>query len=69
MSPDACIDKQSYGFRYFLFQLVLEGIRARQLQDTLLMNKRTMERELQQASNSLSFYDMKSARIEDQVHS
>ena len=50
-----------------LFQLVLEGVRARQLQDTLLMNKQTMERELQQASASLNFYDVKAARIEDQV--
>uniref|UniRef100_A0A2N9EF63 E3 ubiquitin protein ligase n=1 Tax=Fagus sylvatica TaxID=28930 RepID=A0A2N9EF63_FAGSY len=48
-------------------KLVLEGVRARQLQDTLLMNKRTMERELQQASASLNFYDVKAARIEDQL--
>jgi hypothetical protein len=51
----------------FLFQLVLEAVRARQLQDTLLMDKRTMEREVQQANASLCFYDMRAARVEDQV--
>ncbi|XP_062100542.1 E3 ubiquitin-protein ligase BRE1-like 1 isoform X1 [Humulus lupulus] len=47
-------------------KLVLEGLRARQLQDKLLMGKRTLEREIQQANSSLNFYDMKAARIEDQ---
>lgn len=49
------------------FQLVLEAVRARQLQDALLMEKRTMEREVQQANTSLCFYDMRAARVEDQV--
>lgn len=31
------------------------------------MEKRTMEREVQQGNASLCFYDMKAARIEDQV--
>ncbi|XP_025015584.2 E3 ubiquitin-protein ligase BRE1-like 1 isoform X2 [Ricinus communis] len=49
-------------------KLVLEGLRARQLRDTLLMDKRTMEREIQQANISLDFYNVKAARIDDQVH-
>ncbi|GMI80790.1 hypothetical protein HRI_001748300 [Hibiscus trionum] len=48
-------------------QLVLEGLRAKQLQDTLLLEKHTMEKEIQQASASLDFYNMKAARIEDQL--
>ncbi|GMI74091.1 REDUCED DORMANCY 4, histone mono-ubiquitination 1 [Hibiscus trionum] len=48
-------------------KLVLEGLRAKQLQDTLLLEKHTMEKEIQQASASLDFYNMKAARIEDQL--
>ncbi|XP_042959417.1 E3 ubiquitin-protein ligase BRE1-like 1 isoform X2 [Carya illinoinensis] len=48
-------------------KLVLEGVRTRQLQDTLIMEKRTMEREVQQANASLCFFDMKASRIEDQL--
>lgn len=48
-------------------QLVLEGVRARQKQASLVMEKRAMEREIQQANATLNFYDMKAARIEDQV--
>ncbi|KAJ0112961.1 hypothetical protein Patl1_00150 [Pistacia atlantica] len=48
-------------------KLVLEGVRARQMQDALLMEKRTMEREIQRANASFNFYDMKAARIEDQI--
>ncbi|KAK8630388.1 hypothetical protein V6N13_079184 [Hibiscus sabdariffa] len=48
-------------------KLVLEGLRAKQLQDTLLFEKHTMEKEIQQASASLDFYNMKAARIEDQL--
>lgn len=48
-------------------QLVLEGVRARQLQDSLIMEKRSLEREIKQAKLSLNFYDVKAARIEDQV--
>uniref|UniRef100_A0A5B7BUQ2 E3 ubiquitin protein ligase n=1 Tax=Davidia involucrata TaxID=16924 RepID=A0A5B7BUQ2_DAVIN len=48
-------------------KLVLEGVRARQLRDALLMDKQTMERAIQQANTSVDFYDMKAARIEDQL--
>ncbi|KAG8653709.1 E3 ubiquitin-protein ligase BRE1-like 1 isoform X1 [Manihot esculenta] len=48
-------------------KLVLEGVRARQLRDSLLMDKRTMEREIQQANLSLDFYNVKAARIEDHL--
>ncbi|PPD79850.1 hypothetical protein GOBAR_DD23217 [Gossypium barbadense] len=48
-------------------RLVLEGLRAKQLQDTLLLEKHNMEKEIQQASTSLDFYNMKAARIEDQL--
>ncbi|GMI98274.1 REDUCED DORMANCY 4, histone mono-ubiquitination 1 [Hibiscus trionum] len=48
-------------------KLFLEGARSKQLQDTLLFEKHTMEKEIQQASASLDFYEMKAARIEDQL--
>jgi len=48
-------------------QLVLEGVRARQKQDSLLMEKRVIEQDIQQTNTSLNLYDMKAARIEDQV--
>lgn len=48
-------------------QLVLEGVKARQLQNKLLMDKRVLERDTQQANLSFNFYGMKAARIEDQV--
>ncbi|CAJ1780003.1 unnamed protein product [Sphenostylis stenocarpa] len=48
-------------------KLVLEGVRARQKQDSLLMDKRVIEQEIQQTNTSLNLYDMKSARIEDQL--
>ncbi|PPS18375.1 hypothetical protein GOBAR_AA02209 [Gossypium barbadense] len=48
-------------------ELVLEGLRAKQLQDTLLLEKHNMEKEIQQANTSLDFYNMKAARIEDQL--
>ncbi|XP_058221678.1 E3 ubiquitin-protein ligase BRE1-like 1 [Rhododendron vialii] len=47
-------------------KLVLEGVQARQLRDALLADKKTMEKALQQAKESVDFYDMKAARIEDQ---
>ncbi|KAH7519670.1 E3 ubiquitin-protein ligase BRE1-like 1 [Ziziphus jujuba] len=49
-------------------KLVLEGLRARQLRDALFMEKRTLEREIQQANSSLNFYDMKAARIDEQLN-
>ncbi|KAJ7950849.1 E3 ubiquitin protein ligase [Quillaja saponaria] len=48
-------------------KLVLEGVRAKQKQDALIMDKRTTEREIQQANVSLNFYDVKACRIEDQL--
>ncbi|TXG75589.1 hypothetical protein E1A91_1Z003200v1 [Gossypium mustelinum] len=48
-------------------KLFLEGVGSKQLQDALLFEKHTMEKDLQQASSSLDFYEMKAARIEDQV--
>ncbi|XP_004307007.1 PREDICTED: E3 ubiquitin-protein ligase BRE1-like 1 [Fragaria vesca subsp. vesca] len=48
-------------------KLVLEGVRARQTQNAVLMDKRKMEREIQQGHASLNFYEMKAARIEDQL--
>ncbi|KAF7137671.1 hypothetical protein RHSIM_Rhsim07G0033400 [Rhododendron simsii] len=47
-------------------KLVLEGVQARQLRDALLADKQTMEKALQQAKESVDFYDMKADRIEDQ---
>ncbi|KAG5088186.1 hypothetical protein JHK86_000798 [Glycine max] len=51
----------------FALSLVLEGVRARQKQDSLLMEKRVIEQEIQQANISLNLYDVKATRIEDQV--
>ncbi|XP_042504874.1 E3 ubiquitin-protein ligase BRE1-like 1 isoform X2 [Macadamia integrifolia] len=48
-------------------KLVLEGVRARQLQDALLMEKQTMRNRFLQANDSLHLYDLKSMRIEDQL--
>ncbi|XP_048447748.1 E3 ubiquitin-protein ligase BRE1-like 1 isoform X2 [Pyrus x bretschneideri] len=48
-------------------KLVLEGVRARQQQNAVLMDKRKMEREIQLGNHSLNFYNMKAARIEDQL--
>ncbi|KAJ6391015.1 hypothetical protein OIU77_025091 [Salix suchowensis] len=47
-------------------KLVLEGVRARQMQGSLLMDKQIMEKEIQQANVSLNFFYVKAARIEDQ---
>ncbi|KAB5569032.1 hypothetical protein DKX38_002825 [Salix brachista] len=47
-------------------KLVLEGVRARQMQGSLLMDKQMMEKEIQQANVSLNFFYVKAARIEDQ---
>lgn len=48
-------------------KLVLEGVQARQLRDALLRDKQTMKKALQQAKESVDFYDLKAARIEDQL--
>ncbi|CAJ2669903.1 unnamed protein product [Trifolium pratense] len=48
-------------------KLVLEGVRARQKTDSLIMEKQLMEQEIQQSNVSLNLYDTKAARIEDQI--
>ncbi|XP_039046544.1 E3 ubiquitin-protein ligase BRE1-like 1 [Hibiscus syriacus] len=48
-------------------KLGLEGVKGKQLQDTLLLEKHTMEKEIQQSSAALNFYEMKAAKIEDQM--
>ncbi|KAK7256480.1 hypothetical protein RIF29_29931 [Crotalaria pallida] len=48
-------------------KLVLEGVKARQKLELLVMEKRAMEHEIQQANVSMNLYDMKAARIEDQL--
>ncbi|XP_004492186.1 E3 ubiquitin-protein ligase BRE1-like 1 isoform X2 [Cicer arietinum] len=48
-------------------KLVLEGVRARQKQDSLLMENRLLDQEIQQSNVSLKIYDTKAARIEDQL--
>lgn len=48
-------------------KLVLEGVRARQLQEIMLIEKQALENEVQQANASLVLYEMKAARIEDQL--
>lgn len=52
---------------FYCPQLFLEGVRAKQSQDALLLEKNTMEKEIRQANASLDFYEMKAARIEEQV--
>lgn len=53
----------------FLLQLVLESLKARQLQETLWLEKQAMEKEMQQANASLDLYGERAARIEEQVDS
>ncbi|KAJ8900265.1 hypothetical protein K2173_024905 [Erythroxylum novogranatense] len=48
-------------------KLVLEGVRARQLRDSILLEKKGIEREIQQSNISLDFYDVKTSRIEEQL--
>ncbi|WJX81476.1 ubiquitin-like modifier hub1 [Trifolium repens] len=48
-------------------KLVLEGVRARQKTDSLIMEKQLMEQEIQQSNVSQNLYDTKAARIEDQI--
>ncbi|GFS39294.1 histone mono-ubiquitination 1 [Actinidia rufa] len=47
-------------------KLVLEGVRTRQLQDALLMENDSIQKAIQRTKESVDFYDMKVARIEDQ---
>ncbi|MCL7049427.1 hypothetical protein MKW94_001260, partial [Papaver nudicaule] len=48
-------------------KLVLEGVQARQLQDSLCLEKLNKERELQLANASLNYYELKGARLGDQL--
>lgn len=50
-------------------KLVLEGVRARQLQDSLLLDKQTLERKIQQGNAMINFCETKAKRIEDQMKS
>ena len=52
---------------WLFFQLVLEGVRARQLQGALIMENDSMQKAIQRTRESVDLYDMKAARIEDQV--
>ncbi|KAL6495363.1 ubiquitin-like modifier hub1 [Orobanche gracilis] len=48
-------------------KLVLEGVRARQLGDTLLMEKRMLEKTIQRTKQTVDFCNFKAARVEDQL--
>ncbi|KAK5813604.1 hypothetical protein PVK06_029055 [Gossypium arboreum] len=57
-------ERDDYNIRH-----VLECAKAKQLQDTLLLEKHNMEKKIQQSSASLNFYEMKVAKMEDQATS
>ncbi|KAI7734561.1 hypothetical protein M8C21_025089 [Ambrosia artemisiifolia] len=48
-------------------ELVLEGVRARQLHDSLLLDKQTVERKIQQGNELINFCETKAERIGDQM--
>ncbi|KAI4340768.1 hypothetical protein MLD38_025575 [Melastoma candidum] len=48
-------------------KLVLEGLRAQQLRDSLLMDKRTIKKKIQLANASFEFIKMKDVKIDDQL--
>ncbi|CAN8318537.1 unnamed protein product [Cochlearia groenlandica] len=50
-----------------LLQLFLEGVESRQMQDTLLIDKYIMDKDIRQATGSTSFLSKKSSRIEDHM--
>lgn len=50
-------------------KLVLEGLRDKQTHDVLLMEKRDLEKKIQQATICRDTFEMKAARIEEQVKS
>lgn len=50
-----------------MFQLYLEGVRARQHRDRLFMEKLTMEKAIQLANGAVDCHNTKVLRIEDQV--
>lgn len=49
-------------------KLVLEGVRARQVRDSLSAEKQTLAREIQLANASVDFLNMKVVRVEDQLN-
>lgn len=50
-----------------LSQLVLEGVRSRQMGDALLVEKSMLEKSVHHTKKTVEFYDFKASRIEDQV--
>ncbi|KAL3649417.1 ubiquitin-like modifier hub1 [Castilleja foliolosa] len=48
-------------------KLAVESVRARQLGDTLLMEKRMLEKTIQQTKKTVDFYGFKAGRLEDQL--
>lgn len=48
-------------------KLVMEGIRARQQQDALLKENQTLEKVIQENKATCNFYELKAARIDDQL--
>lgn len=48
-------------------KLVLEGLRARQQRDCLAWETQTMERAVEDANTVVSFYEMKAAKVDDQL--
>ena len=62
---------ESHDDKYFsnnlVFQLVLEGVKEKQIQDALRMEAQNICREIEQASILQDFYKIKLVRLEDQV--
>lgn len=50
-----------------LFQLVLEGLRSRQMGDALLVEKNMLEKSVHHTKKTIDVYEFKADRIEDQV--
>ncbi|CAA0842721.1 E3 ubiquitin-protein ligase BRE1-like 1 [Striga hermonthica] len=48
-------------------KLVLEGVRARQQENTLLMENHMLEKTVQQTNKTVDFLDFKAGRLEDQL--
>ncbi|XP_042038389.1 E3 ubiquitin-protein ligase BRE1-like 1 isoform X1 [Salvia splendens] len=48
-------------------KLVLEGVHSRQMGDALLMEKRMLDKSVQQTKKTVDFYNFKASRIEDQL--
>lgn len=52
---------------WLLFQLVLEGLRSRQMGDVLLVEKNMLEKSVHHTRKTVDVYEFKAGRIEDQV--